>query len=30
MSNQAKVVIPHIIDQYAEEASFLWLLRIML
>ena len=27
MSNQAKAVIPHIIDQHAEEASFLWLLR---
>lgn len=27
MFNPAKAVIPHIIDQHAEEASFLWLLR---
>lgn len=25
--NQAKAVIPHIIDQHAQEAAFLWLLR---
>ena len=27
MLNQSKAVIPHIIDQHAEEAAFLWLLR---
>ncbi len=27
MLNQTKAVIPHIIDQHAEEAAFLWLLR---
>ncbi|MEE9344924.1 MAG: TIGR02270 family protein [Methylococcales bacterium] len=27
MLNQAKQIIPHIIDQHAEEAAFLWLLR---
>lgn len=27
MSSLAKAVIPHIIDQHAEEAAFLWLLR---
>ena len=27
MSNYVNAVIPHIIDQHAEEASFLWLLR---
>lgn len=27
MSNSTKEVIPHIIDQHAEEAAFLWLLR---
>ncbi len=27
MLNQVKNVIPHIIDQHAEEAAFLWLLR---
>jgi len=27
MLNQTNVVIPHIIDQHAEEAAFLWLLR---
>lgn len=27
MTNQTNAVIPHIIDQHAEEAAFLWLLR---